>query len=97
MFGKYKTTDQDEEVIDEVERAKNVVDEVRSPRDILLTSNYVCSTDGINVQDEMKLRVDGSRKRCSPEKAGKKCQLVLELKRLLCFVHLYREDAQQTA
>ena len=96
MFGKDKSTDQDEEVIDEVERAKNVVDEVRSSRDILLTSNYVCSTDDINVQDEMKLRVDGSRKRCSPEEARKQGQLVLELKRPFCFVHLCREDAQET-
>ena len=49
MFGKEEATDEDDKVVDKVERAQNVVDDVGSSCDIRLASNCVCSTNNINV------------------------------------------------
>ena len=55
MLRKEEAANENEKVEEKVERAENIVDNVRSSCDILLTANRVCSTNNINVQDEVKL------------------------------------------
>ena len=95
MLGKQEAANEDEKVVDKVERAENIVDNVRSSCDILLAAYSVCSADNINIQDEVKLRVDSRREGRGPEDAEKQGRLLFELKNLFFFVQLDGKDTKK--